>query len=91
MDSFEAMIQRAAELAAEKAVRAVLTERGLMQPKRYYRPMEAAAYLGINHYDLRKATKAGNGPPCIRKGPRTIIYDVQELDRWMKEGGNVRA
>jgi Helix-turn-helix domain len=33
---------------------------------------------------MRKLRRTGGGPPYVRRG-RSIRYDVQEFDAWMKE------
>lgn len=48
------------------------------------RVQQAAEYLGVSKSFLDKARCYGtNGPAFARLG-RTIIYDTDELDRWLK-------
>lgn len=52
--------------------------------KRYYKPKEAAAYLGMGYSTLSIHRMNNTGPLFIKFGT-SIRYDVAELDRWMAE------
>ena len=50
---------------------------------------EAAAYIGISPHILRKMalTGASGGPPFVRITNRTIRYQRQQLDEWLRQRG----
>ena len=47
----------------------------------------AAKYLGLAPRTLEKMRLTGNGPQYYKLG-RAVVYDTQDLDRWI--GGRVR-
>lgn len=48
---------------------------------------QAAAYLGIAPMTLWHWNADGIGPPCHRISPKKVLYDLRELDIWVREGG----
>ena len=50
---------------------------------------QAADYLGISLQMLRKLslTSSNDGPPLVRIGYRTIRYQRQQLDEWLRQRG----
>jgi predicted DNA-binding transcriptional regulator AlpA len=53
-------------------------------PKRLRTPA-AADFIGISESWLEKLRRAGAGPRCIRLGPRAVLYDIRDLDRWIDQ------
>lgn len=51
--------------------------------RRHLSANEAAVYVGLSTRTLRRMRREERGPPCARKG-RGIIYDVRDLDAWMR-------
>jgi excisionase family DNA binding protein len=47
------------------------------------RVWDAAEYLGIPESTLNQLRSSGGGPPYIKIG-RSILYDVHDLDAWIK-------
>src|SRR5262245_20246119 len=47
------------------------------------RVWDAAKYLGIPENSLNNLRSTGGGPPYIKIG-RRILYDVRDLDAWIK-------
>ena len=45
---------------------------------------EAAEFLCMSEWWLKKARREGHGPAFVRTG-RTIRYRVADLDRWLAE------
>ena len=43
---------------------------------------EAAKRLGKSPELLRRWRMEGNGPKYTKLGPRTVVYDVADLDEW---------
>ncbi|NVJ64372.1 MAG: helix-turn-helix domain-containing protein [Flavobacteriaceae bacterium] len=43
----------------------------------------AAHYLGLAASTLNKMRLKGNGPEFIKLGPRRVVYDLRDLDRWL--------
>lgn len=43
---------------------------------------EAAKRLGKSPELLRRWRMEGNGPKYTKLGPRTVVYDVADLDAW---------
>lgn len=55
--------------------------------KRYLRTPAAAAYTGYSPLTLEKLRVTGGGPPYSRPhGRRAVLYDVRDLDRWVRAG-----
>lgn len=50
--------------------------------KRYYRPAEAAEYLGVPLNTLSYWRSRGLGPKWTRPERKVVLYDVAELDAW---------
>jgi excisionase family DNA binding protein len=57
--------------------------------KNFLTRSEAAEYAGISPHILRKLalTGANGGPPLIRIGYRTVRYQRQQLDEWLRQRG----
>lgn len=45
---------------------------------------EIAGYLKIHPDTLDKLRKNNNPPPISRLGPRLLVADMLDLDRWIK-------
>ena len=60
-----------------------------MTTKNLLNRAEAAAYVGISADTFRKMalTGATGGPPMIRIGYRTVRYQRQQLDEWLRQRG----
>jgi excisionase family DNA binding protein len=52
------------------------------------RRREAARYLGTSAGYLEKAAVRGNGPPYLRVSARLVLYDREDLDRWLAAHGS---
>lgn len=50
------------------------------------RAPEAARYVGLSPSTLAKMRLRGDGPVYSKAGPRIVIYDKADLDRWLEEG-----
>jgi hypothetical protein len=50
-----------------------------------FRPRAAAEYLRVATSTLAKMRARGDGPAFSKFGKRLIIYDRDELDRWLSE------
>jgi predicted DNA-binding transcriptional regulator AlpA len=46
---------------------------------------EAASYLGLTVYTLRKWRREGSGPEYIRCGSRLIRYMQADIDSWLAQ------
>ena len=44
---------------------------------------QAAEYLGCSPRTLEKWRIEGGGPPYIELSSRLIVYDTNDLDRWL--------
>jgi hypothetical protein len=53
---------------------------------RYLRTRDAAAYLGISHRTLEDLRLRGGGPRYSTPRPRVVVYDREDLDRWIARG-----
>jgi len=47
-------------------------------------PAEAADYLNVSLTWLQEKRAAGNGPPAIKIGHRTVRYRRCELEAWLE-------
>ena len=47
------------------------------------RAPKAAAYVGLSLSTLARMRVRGDGPRYAKAGPRVVVYDVRELDRWL--------
>lgn len=47
--------------------------------------VEAASYLGLKVYTLRKWRREGSGPEYIRCGARLIRYMQADIDSWLAQ------
>lgn len=45
---------------------------------------EAARYLGFSQSTLNKMRCSGGGPRYAKAGPRIVIYDRHDLDKWLE-------
>lgn len=52
--------------------------------RRWLRTPEAAAYTGHGKSTLDKLRLTGGGPPFVKRGT-AVVYDRDDLDRWMEE------
>jgi len=48
------------------------------------KPKEAAQYLRLSASLLAKFRCHGGGPQYAKAGPRLVLYEVQDLDAWLK-------
>jgi predicted DNA-binding transcriptional regulator AlpA len=53
-------------------------------PKRQLRTPEAADYLRLSASTLAKQRLRGDGPVYQKCGPRIVVYDVDDLDAWLR-------
>ncbi|WP_346906738.1 helix-turn-helix domain-containing protein [uncultured Roseibium sp.] len=44
---------------------------------------EAADYLRLAASTLNKMRLTGSGPDFLKLGPRRVVYDLKDLDRWL--------
>ena len=44
----------------------------------------AARYLGLARSTLAKMRVRGDGPPFSKAGLRVVIYDMQDLNDWLR-------
>lgn len=51
--------------------------------KPHLRAPEAAAFLRLSTSTLAKMRLRGDGPRYAKAGARIIVYDLQELERWL--------
>lgn len=52
--------------------------------RRYFRTREAADYIGMAKSTMEKWRLTGDGPR-FSKCLRAVLYDVQDLDEWLRE------
>ena len=58
-----------------------------MTGRRFLRTREAAAYCGLSARTLEKLRLTGGGPPFATPlGRRFVVYDIADLDQWMRSG-----
>ena len=50
--------------------------------RRYLDEAATARLLHLSRRTLQRRRREGDGPPFIRAGPRRILYDVVEIERW---------
>ena len=54
---------------------------------RFIRRREAAKLLGVSERSLEDWSLTGGGPPEYRpNNRRVVLYDVAELEAWVREG-----
>ena len=53
-------------------------------PPRWMRTPDAAAYAGHGKSTLDKLRIVGGGPPYVKRGS-VVLYDRDDLDRWLAE------
>lgn len=46
---------------------------------------EAARFLGLGKSTLDKLRLSGGGPAYLKLGPRRVVYDPIDLERWASE------
>ncbi|NIO22002.1 MAG: helix-turn-helix domain-containing protein [Candidatus Aenigmarchaeota archaeon] len=63
----------------------------LSTPKRWLNEEQAARYLGISKYTLQKWRRPGNPGPRFYKVGARILYELQDLDFWVKAQKNYGA
>jgi hypothetical protein len=44
----------------------------------------AAQYVGLAPSTLAKMRVRGDGPPFSKAGARVVVYDVEDLDSWLR-------
>jgi hypothetical protein len=54
------------------------------QRRRWARTPEAAAHAGASASTFEKYRLLGTGPPYHKLGPKIVIYDLDELDKWLE-------
>ena len=57
------------------------TAKAVAPGSKWLRTRQAAAYLNIGYRTLEKLRSTDGGPPC-RKIAGTVLYRMDELDRW---------
>jgi hypothetical protein len=53
---------------------------------RYLRTRDAALYLGLSARTLEDLRLRGGGPRYSTPRPRLVVYDRDDLDRWIAAG-----
>jgi predicted DNA-binding transcriptional regulator AlpA len=54
------------------------------QRRRWVRTPEAAAHAGASTSTFEKYRIHGGGPPYCKLGPKLVVYDLDELDKWLE-------
>jgi predicted DNA-binding transcriptional regulator AlpA len=54
--------------------------------KRYLRTPEAAQYVRLSSSTLEKMRCRGGGPIFHKAGRKAVVYELDELDAWLKDG-----
>jgi Helix-turn-helix domain len=49
------------------------------------RTKAAARYVGLAQSTLAKMRVRGDGPPFSKAGARVVIYDLRDLNDWLRE------
>jgi len=44
----------------------------------------AARYVGLAPSTLAKMRVRGDGPPFAKAGARVVVYDIRDLDDWLR-------
>jgi predicted DNA-binding transcriptional regulator AlpA len=44
----------------------------------------AARYLGLARSTLAKMRVRGDGPPYAKAGSRVVVYDIADLNAWLR-------
>lgn len=44
----------------------------------------AARYLGLARSTLAKMRVRGDGPPYSKAGARVVVYDIRDLEAWLR-------
>ena len=44
----------------------------------------AARYVGLRPQTLAKMRVRGDGPPFSKTGKRVVVYDVRDLEAWLR-------
>lgn len=44
----------------------------------------AARYVGLAPSTLAKMRVRGDGPPFSKAGARVVVYDIRDLDEWLR-------
>jgi predicted DNA-binding transcriptional regulator AlpA len=55
-----------------------------MDTRKFLRPREAAAFLGVSPATLAKRRCYGQ-PPAFAKLGASVVYDVADLERWVAQ------
>jgi predicted DNA-binding transcriptional regulator AlpA len=45
----------------------------------------AARYLGLARSTLAKMRVRGDGPPYSKAGARVVVYDIKDLNDWLRK------
>jgi len=45
----------------------------------------AAEYVGLSASTMAKLRMSGDGPPYSKAGARVVVYDRDDLDRWLDQ------
>ena len=53
------------------------------------RPRDAARFIGIALSTLARMRARGDGPPFSKPSGRIVIYDQQQIERWLL--GHIRC
>ena len=58
-------------------------EHSPLRASKKLRAPAAAEHVGLSTSTLAKMRCRGDGPPYIKAGPRVVVYDVADIDRWL--------
>ncbi|MCB9492244.1 MAG: helix-turn-helix domain-containing protein [Dehalococcoidia bacterium] len=59
-------------------------------PLRWLNPRQAATYVHLSLHTLERMRRRGGGPPFHVSGQKKIVYDLADLDAWIRTGGAAR-
>ena len=45
----------------------------------------AAQYVGLRPSTMAKMRVRGDGPPYSKAGARVVVYDIQDLNDWLRK------
>jgi len=62
---------------------------GTLQPK--LRAEDVAKYLNITTSTLAKMRLRGDGPPYIKAGKKMVLYDIADVDKWLRDQVRTRT
>jgi predicted DNA-binding transcriptional regulator AlpA len=55
-----------------------------MMNREFLRSNDAANYLGVSEHLLSKWRHYKEGPQYIKAGPRIILYEKADLEKWVR-------